>query len=104
MHSTLIRLPGYPLFLAACFRIFGMENYVAAACVQIALELAGCLLLADFARRIAPQQRLQPRRCARHAVAGGAVPVHGDLRGQPLTESPTLFVPGAGALVDGALP
>ncbi len=27
LHSTLIRLPGYPLFLALCFRLFGMENY-----------------------------------------------------------------------------
>jgi hypothetical protein len=54
LYSTLIRLPGYPLFLAGCFRVFGMENYVSAAWVQIALELAGCLLLADFARRIAP--------------------------------------------------
>ena len=31
-----------------------MENYASAVWVQIALELAGCLLLADFARRIAP--------------------------------------------------
>ena len=54
MHPTLIRLPGYPLFLALCFRLFGMENYASAAWVQIALDLAGCLLLADFARRIAP--------------------------------------------------
>ena len=52
MYPTLIRLPGYPLFLAACFRIFGMENYFAAACVQIALEVLGCLLLADFVRRV----------------------------------------------------
>ena len=54
MNPTLIRLPGYPLFLALCFRGFGMENYASAAWVQIALELAGCLLLADFAGRIAP--------------------------------------------------
>jgi hypothetical protein len=54
LDPTLIRLPGYPLFLALCFRLFGMENYVSAAWVQIGLELAGCLLLADFARRIAP--------------------------------------------------
>ena len=53
MYPTLIRLPGYPLFLAACFRVFGMENYASAAWAQIALELAGCLLLADFVRRIA---------------------------------------------------
>jgi hypothetical protein len=53
LYPTLIRLPGYPVFLAACFRVFGMENYASAAWAQIALELAGCLLLADFARRIA---------------------------------------------------
>jgi hypothetical protein len=54
LNPTLIRLPGYPFFLALCFRGFGMENYASAAWVQIALELAGCLLLADFAGRIAP--------------------------------------------------
>ena len=54
LNPTLIRLPGYPIFLALCFRGFGMENYASAAWVQIALELAGCLLLADCAGRIAP--------------------------------------------------
>ena len=53
VHSTLIRLPGYPLFLAACFRLFGVENYRAVVLLQIALELAACLFLADFVRRIA---------------------------------------------------
>ena len=52
LHSTLIRLPGYPLFLAACFRVLGVENYDAVAYLQIPLELAACLLLADFVRRI----------------------------------------------------
>ena len=51
-HSTLIRLPGYPLFLAACFRLFGVDNYRAVAWLQIGLELAACLLLADFVRKI----------------------------------------------------
>ncbi len=51
-HATLIRLPGYPLFLAACFRIFGIANYNAVVYLQIALELVACLLLADFVRRI----------------------------------------------------
>jgi hypothetical protein len=54
IYCTLIRLPGYPLFLALCFRLFGMENYASAAWVQIPLDLAGCLLLADFAGRIVP--------------------------------------------------
>ena len=28
LHETLIRLPGYPLFLAACFGLFGVDNYL----------------------------------------------------------------------------
>src|SRR5580698_5845500 len=46
MYPTLIRLPGYAIFLAGCFRLFGMENYYSAAWVQIVIDLAGCLLLA----------------------------------------------------------
>ena len=52
IHSTLIRLPGYPLFLAACFQVFGVANYQAVIYVQIAIELAAWVLLADFVRRI----------------------------------------------------
>jgi len=51
---SLIRLPGYPLFLALCFRLFGMENYAPAVWAQIALDLVGGLLLAGFVRRVAP--------------------------------------------------
>ncbi len=54
LAPTLIRLPGYPLFLAVCFRLFGIENYFAVGCAQIVLDLAACLLAAEFARRIAP--------------------------------------------------
>lgn len=49
---TLIRLPGYPLFVALCFKIFGVENYFAVGCVQIALDLLGCLLVAAFVRHV----------------------------------------------------
>jgi hypothetical protein len=52
VHSTLIRLPGYPLFLSLCFRLFGIADYHAVAYLQMAMELASCLLLADFVRRI----------------------------------------------------
>ncbi len=51
---TLIRLPGYPLFLAACFRVFGMERYYPVLYLQVALDLLGCLLLARLASRLAP--------------------------------------------------
>ena len=52
LNPTLIRLPGYPIFLAACFSIFGVANYSAVGWLQIPLELFSCLLLADFTRRI----------------------------------------------------
>ncbi len=90
VHETLIRLPGYPLLLALCFRLFGLDNYNAVSYLQIALELAGCLLLADFARRIAPD-----------AIKEGAAqwtlwlsalcPFTAAYAVAPLTETPTLF-------------
>ena len=87
MHSTLIRLPGYPLFLALCFRLFGMENYASVAWVQIALELAGCLLLADFVRRIASVG------AAKWTLWLAALcPFTAIYAVEPLTESLTLFV------------
>ena len=49
---TLIRLPGYPLFLAACFRLFGMENYTAVMLVQLVVDLGTCLLVGGVAVRI----------------------------------------------------
>ena len=49
---TLIRLPGYPLFLAASFRIFGVEHYIAVLRLQIVIDLGACLLVAATVRRI----------------------------------------------------
>jgi hypothetical protein len=86
LHSTLIRLPGYPLFLALCFRPFGIDNYTAVAYAQIVLELAGCLLLADFVRRIAsPQAAL----CTLWLAA--LCPFTASYAVAPLTETLTLF-------------
>jgi Dolichyl-phosphate-mannose-protein mannosyltransferase len=52
LRPTLIRLPGYPLFLAACFKLFGMEHYHAVMFLQTAMDLASCLLIAAFTGRI----------------------------------------------------
>jgi Dolichyl-phosphate-mannose-protein mannosyltransferase len=90
LNPTLIRLPGYPLFLAACFRLFGMENYYAVACMQIALELLGCLLLADFARRIAPPAIKRSAAMATLWIAA-LCPFTASYAVVPLTETPTLF-------------
>ena len=45
------RLPGYPLFLAAIFAIFGTDNFKAVLLIQILLDLITCLVIADMARR-----------------------------------------------------
>jgi hypothetical protein len=87
LHPTLIRLPGYPLFLALCFRVFGMDNFDAVAWIQIALELAGCLLLADFVRRIASSGAAM---CTLWLAA--LCPFTADYAGAALTEGPTLFL------------
>ena len=90
MHSTLIRLPGYPLFLAGCFQIFGMENYFLACCVQIVLDLLACGLLALFVLRISPEPwRLR----ASHITLWLAVlcPFTAIYAAAPLTESLSIF-------------
>lgn len=46
---TLIRLPGYPLFLILCFKLFGLEHYHAVMYAQTAIDLGTCLLVAASA-------------------------------------------------------
>jgi len=89
MYSTLIRLPGYPLFLALCFRLFGMENYFAAACVQVAMDLATCLLVADFARRMAPARCKEGAALAALWLAA-LCPFTASYAAIPLTETATI--------------
>jgi 4-amino-4-deoxy-L-arabinose transferase-like glycosyltransferase len=53
LKPTLIRLPGYPTFLAACFGVFGDGNYLAVLWVQVVVDLATCGLIAATVARIA---------------------------------------------------
>lgn len=52
LEPTLIRLPGYPLFLMGCFRLFGVEHYHAVMYTQVVFDLGTCLLIAAFTKRI----------------------------------------------------
>jgi hypothetical protein len=52
VHPTLIRLPGYPLFLAASFRLFGLEHYGAVLYLQAVFDLATCVLIAGCVRLV----------------------------------------------------
>ena len=49
---TMMRLPGYPLFLAFTFLIFGVDHYSGAMLFQLVFDLLTCFLVADVARRI----------------------------------------------------
>lgn len=52
LRPTLIRLPGYPLFLRLCFHFFGIERYDPVMAIQALIGLLSCLLIAGFARRV----------------------------------------------------
>jgi hypothetical protein len=90
LYPTIIRLPGYPLFLAACFKLFGIENYYAPCLIQIALDLAACLLLADFARRVAHPQ-LKTGAAVATLWLAALCPFTASYAAMPLTEAPTIF-------------
>lgn len=86
INPTLIRLPGYPLFLALCFRLFGMEHYHAVMYVQVFIDLATCLLIAALAARI------WNRRAGLIALWLAALcPFTANFAAVPLTETLELF-------------
>src|SRR5215470_6144353 len=86
IRPTLIRLPGYPLFLALCFRLFGMEHYHAVMYMQTVVDLATCLLIAGFTAKIAS------RRAAWVALWLAALcPFTANYAATPLTETLELF-------------
>ena len=49
LRPTLIRLPGYPAFLAAMFSVFGVEHYRAVMVVQAFIDTNTCLVIAALA-------------------------------------------------------
>lgn len=51
-EPTLMRLPGYPFFLAATFLIFGQDQYFGAMLFQLIFDVLTCYLVADIARRV----------------------------------------------------
>jgi 4-amino-4-deoxy-L-arabinose transferase-like glycosyltransferase len=107
VHPTLIRLPGYPAFLAACFTLFGREHYHAVLLVQIAVDVASCFFIADLARRTVSE------RAARFAFLLSALcPFTANYTVAPLAETLSIFfvaialdaaAAGFNAMEDGCL-
>jgi hypothetical protein len=83
---TLVRLPGYPAFLALCFALFGQQNYQAVLYVQIVIDLVSCLLIAAFVREL----------CGRKAAMAALwlavlCPFTANYVAMPLTETLSIF-------------
>lgn len=54
---AIIRLPGYPAFLAAVFALFGDNNFLAVMLVQGAIDLLTCVAVALLARQLVSESR-----------------------------------------------
>jgi hypothetical protein len=95
---TLVRLPGYPGLLALCFAVFGKQNYLAVLYLQLVIDLATCLLIADFVRRICGH------RAAMAALWLAALcPFTANYVAMPLTETPSIFCVALGLCAFAAL-
>src|SRR5512146_1492232 len=85
-YVTLIRLPGYPYFLALVFRFFGQDNWRAVMVLQAFIDTASCLVIAAIARRLINE------RAAKIAFVLAAIcPFTANYAGTVLTETLTIF-------------
>jgi hypothetical protein len=85
-RPTLIRLPGYPMFLAVCFKLFGAGRYGVVLWLQAALDLAGCWVVAATARRMLGARAFLPA-----LWLGMLCPFTAAYVASPLTETWTLL-------------
>jgi len=85
-RPTLIRLPGYPLFLALCFRIFGFDHYVAVMYLQCGIDLGTCVLISALSGRL-----FGPRSAKAALWLSALCPFTAIYAAAPLTETLTLF-------------
>ena len=83
---TFIRLPGYPMFLAAIWAVFGMEHYRAVLFFQIIIDLGTCLLVADMARRM-----ISDRAAKAAFLLAGLCPFLANYASAALTETLEIF-------------
>ena len=62
LEPTYARVPGYPLFIAGVYRLFGVGNDTAVRVAQAVVETATCWLVACLALALAPAAWPQERR------------------------------------------
>ncbi len=86
VRPTLIRLPGYPGFLAAIFAVFGQEHYRAVLIIQALIDTNTCLVIAGLALELIND------RAARAAYLLAALcPFTANYVAAPLSETLAIF-------------
>jgi hypothetical protein len=97
-RPTLIRMPGYPVFMAMVFAFSGIKNYVAVRYAQAIVDMGTCLLIAQFVRDHAS------RRASLVALWIACLcPFTADYVATPLAETPEIFCVALGMLAAGRL-
>jgi 4-amino-4-deoxy-L-arabinose transferase-like glycosyltransferase len=86
LRPTLIRLPGYPLFLSICFFFFGVDHYGKILVLQALIDLCSCLLVAGFAARA-----ISRRAGIATLYLAALCPFTANYVASPLTETPSIF-------------
>jgi 4-amino-4-deoxy-L-arabinose transferase-like glycosyltransferase len=86
IRPTLIRLPGYPAFLAIIFSIFGQEHYRAAMVVQALIDTNTCLAIAALALEV-----MGPRAARITYLLACLCPFTANYTATPLTETLAIF-------------
>ncbi len=86
IEPTLVRLPGYPAFLALCFALFGVANYQAVLYLQALIDLLTCLLISGLAGKIC-----SPRAAQVALVLAALCPFTASYVASPLTETLSIF-------------
>ena len=86
VSPTYIRLPGYPVFLAIVFWIFGVEHYRAVLILQMIVDIGTCFVVADVAQRV-----ISPRAAKIAFVLAAFCPFLANYSGAVLTETWEIF-------------
>lgn len=88
---SIIRLPGYPLFLAAIYSVFGHSNNAAVRVSQAVLDTATCILIALLAFEWTGDEKLKYLSATAALFLAAVCPFTSVYVGTILTEVPTSF-------------
>ncbi len=97
-QPTLIRLPGYPLFMAGVYGIFGHDDNTAVRIVQAVVDTLTCVLAAVLAWLWTAARRRRFRNSLIAFLLAGLCPFIVIYTGMILTETLTTFLMAAMAL------